>query len=275
MKKAVPQIVAESAKNAKIEYWGACPFEPLKNALLPCRAAGRLPENPRAVIVFLFPYLLEDSFYEARNISRYAVPPDYHESAGAILSDMCARLREDFPEYSFEPFCDNSPIPEVKAAAMCGLGAVGENTLLINEKYGSWVFIGEIVTDCPDFETENRAPQACLKCGMCRKKCPAGAISENGVDRSTCLSAVSQKKGALTENEEAMIEASGCAWGCDICSEICPMNKNASVTPIEEFRQNTAAQTEEGASLDSRAFAWRGKAVIERNLSIITKRNKL
>ena len=118
-----------------------------------------------------------------------------------------------FPENSFSAFVDNSPIPEVKTAALAGLGVVGENGLLITEEFGSWVFIGEIVTDL-FIECEEREIKSCIKCGKCKKVCPA---------KNECLSAVSQKKGELSSEEERLLKENNIVWGCDICQEVCPL----------------------------------------------------
>lgn len=276
MERLPAKSVARAAELQGIEYWGVCPFSAVENFIIPCRAQQRLPEKPQSVIVFLFPYLLEAEKYEELNISRYAVPEDYHETAMEILTGIAEELKKDFPESSFAPFCDNSPIPEVRAAALCSLGRVGKNSLLINEKYGSWVFIGEIVTDCSGFAYENTEILPCTGCGACIKKCPAAAVGENGgIDTALCLSNVSQRKGTLSEKEEKLISQSGCAWGCDICQEVCPMNKSAQVTPLAAMRENALARIDENTPLSGRAFAWRGKNVISRNLQITDIRKKL
>jgi epoxyqueuosine reductase QueG len=127
--------------------FGICPFEKVKDNLIECRAKSRLPENPETVIVACFPYLLNDSAYKNRNISKYAVVTDYHEVAVARLRKAAEKLKSIYPDNSFAVFADNSPIPEVRAACAAGLGVRGLNSLLITEKYGSYVFIGEIVTD--------------------------------------------------------------------------------------------------------------------------------
>lgn len=218
-------------------------------------------------MVACFPYLLSGEEYKNINISKYAVVADYHEVALNRLNSAAEKLREIYPENEFAAFADNSPIPEVKAACAAGLGVRGMNTLLITEKYGSYVFIGEIVTDleleCTEFE-EN----PCMKCKKCIKSCPSGAISETGFEKSICLSEITQKKGVLSEKEEKLMKECGCVWGCDICQDVCPMNKNAAKTQIEEFLSSPVARISAGCPLDGRAYEWRGRKVIERNLLI-------
>lgn len=247
--------------------WGLCPFDKIKDGLIECRAKSRLPDNAKAVIVACFPYLLDEENYKNINISKYAVVTDYHEVALNRLNSAIKKLKELYPEHEFAAFADNSPIPEVRTACLAGLGVRGLNTLLITQEYGSYVFIGEIVTtaelECAEFEEKE-----CIKCKKCIKSCPSGAISEAAFDRSICLSEITQKKKALSEKEEKLMKECGCVWGCDICQNVCPMNKHAAKTEIEEFLSSPAACISLGCSLEGRAYEWRGRKVIERNISL-------
>ena len=248
--------------------WGMCSFDKIKDGLIECRAKSRLPENPKTVMVACFPYLLGESFYGNRNVSKYAVVTDYHEVATARLKSAADELKKIFPDEEFAFFADNSPIPEVRAACYAGLGVRGDNSLLITEKYGSYVFIGAIVTTA-EFGINENEIKSCLKCGKCRKSCPSGAISETGFERNLCLSEITQKKGVLTCEEEHLMKECGCVWGCDICQDVCPMNKNAAVTEIKEFLDSPVASVSCGCTLEGRAYEWRGRKVIERNISIV------
>ena len=247
--------------------WGICPFEKISDSLIDCRAKNRLPQNAKTVIVVCFPYLLDKSKYNNINISKYAVVTDYHNVALSRLEKAVSELKKLYPENEFSAFADNSPVPEVRAACLSGLGVRGMNSLLITEKYGSYVFIGEIVTDV-EFDCDEHAENPCIKCGKCIKACPSSAIKENCFDRRLCLSEITQKKGELSEKETALIKDCGCVWGCDICQDICPMNKNAAFTEIEEFISSAVPHVSEGCSLDGRAYEWRGRKVIERNIAI-------
>lgn len=250
--------------------WGICGYGCVENNLIGCRAISRLPENPKSIIVACFPYLLPEENYAKSNVSKYAVVTDYHDVASARLERACEELKKLFPENSFVPFADNSPIPEVKAALAAGLGALGKNSLLITQEYGSYVFLGEIVTDL-ELDAVNVQTSHCIGCGKCVSLCPAKAINENSIDSQKCLSAITQKKGSLTEKETELMINCGCVWGCDICQDICPMNKDAAVTQIEEFLADPVPLLSDETPLDGRAYAWRGRKVIERNLSIFTQ----
>lgn len=241
--------------------FGVCDFALVQEHLINCRKKSEIPENAKSIILFTFPYkVCED---KPKNISRYAAVDDYHPIIEKKLNEYVLLLSQKFPENIFVPFVDNSPVPEVFSAAAAGLGVVGENGLLITEEYGSFVFIGEIVTDMY-IPAENKAG-ACLNCGLCKKACPVGLNKEN------CLSAVTQKKKPLCENEERLIRENGSVWGCDICAEVCPLNKNKKLSNIEEFinsYRDSFAVDEDGTN---RPYLWRGKDVILRNHNILCK----
>ena len=250
--------------------YGFSDFDKIKDNLIDCRAKSRLPENAKTVISVLFPYYLGEEFYESANVSRYAVSEDYHIVTSELLNDAAAKLRERFPDNVFEVFVDNSPLPEVRCAVNAGLGCLGKNSLFINGRYGSWVFLGEIVTD-RHFPATGATPALCRGCDACVKACPTGAITDHGIDRENGLSFLSQKKGDLPERLLEKMRETGCAWGCDVCQKVCPHNVGAAVTPIARFFETAAPHVEEDVSVEGRAFAWRGKAVIERNIRAMKK----
>lgn len=245
--------------------YGFSSFEAVKDKLIDCRVKERIPENAQTVISVLFPYYLGEEFYENSNVSRYAVSADYHIITKDITDRLVAALKAEYPENVFEAFVDNSPFPEVRCAVNAGLGVVGRNSLFINKDYGSWVFLGEIVTD-KYFPPFGGGLKFCGSCSRCVEACPAGAITENGIKREECLSFLSQKKGELSSKvKEKMIEYN-CAWGCDVCQKVCPMNINAKKTPIKEFFDTAKPCVTENDGVEGRAFAWRGRAVISRNI---------
>lgn len=252
--------------------FGFCPFEKIRDNLINCRSISRIPENTKSVIVLLFPYNFGDDAYTDSDISRYAVVPDYHDTIGRILTDTVERLKEKYPDEEFVAFTDNSPIPEVRAAMYAGLGVRGLNGLFFNKEYGSWIFIGEIVTTmiC-EYPAVADSEITCIKCGKCVSACPTKAIGENGINTEKCLSFITQKKGELTDEQEMLIKNSGCAWGCDVCQSVCPMNKSVKTEPIEIFRDGAEFKARTDDDISDRAYAWRGKKVIERNLKILNK----
>ncbi|MBR4429525.1 MAG: DUF1730 domain-containing protein [Clostridia bacterium] len=167
--------------------YGFSSFAAVKDRLLECRAKARLPENAETVISVLFPYYLGEEYYKNANVSRYAVSADYHLITGAIMENIVSALREAYPENGFEYFVDNSPLPEVRCAVNAGLGVLGRNNLFISPEYGSWVFLGEVVTD-KYFPPAEPKESLCIGCSECEKKCPVGAITGAGIEKEKCLS---------------------------------------------------------------------------------------
>ena len=140
----VKEIASKILSGKEAFPFGICSFEQILPCL-ECRAKQRIPQDAASVLVCLFPYYTGE--HKERNISRYAMVTDYHMIAGEYLNRFCKALQEVFPQNQFEPFTDNSPIREVSAAFHAGLGRRGKNGLILHPKYGSYVFIGEVVTD--------------------------------------------------------------------------------------------------------------------------------
>ena len=228
--------------------------------------------NEGTAIMIAVPYMVNDGF--DGNISEYAKARDYHLFFASLFNDILPDLRREFPEYSFIGFADHSPIDEINAAALAGLGIIGTNGLLITEKYSSFVFVGEIITNAIA-ECEKHKIKLCEDCGLCRSSCPTGC------DKLGCLSAVTQKKGELTNEEKELIVSHRSAWGCDICQKVCPHTKKAIAcgsvySPIPFFKKKriphiTYDMIEKMSEADfkERAYSWRGKAVLLRNLKLL------
>ncbi len=258
-----------------IKHYGICDFKKV-NATIPCSKSKFLPTTPKSVITCLFPYYTND--FPNRNVSRYAIPNDYHDIVSKILNDICDELKNAYNS-NFTAFCDISPIDEKACAKICELGFIGKNGLLINKDYGTYFFIGEIVTDVyfPQIiSSDNKS--LCTSCNLCIKNCPANAISEDGVNYEFCASNLTQKKRELTKDEENIIKASGLAWGCDICQDICPHNSKPKPSEFEEFFENLSPILN-AENIDElikvKAYGYKGKKLLMRNLDIIKNNKKL
>lgn len=259
--------IEKMMKKHGVETFGAIRYDALSH-LIECRAKARLPQNAQSVIVCLFPYALSDT--PPHNVCRYAFFEDYHEVIGRGLKAIASELSEMLGG-SFEAFTDNSPIPEIEAAVKAGLGFRGRNGLLINEKYGSYALIGEIVTDA-FIEEDKEKETGCFDCGACEQACPTGAICKNEFKVESCLSHITQRKGELSSEEENAIKAGGLAWGCDICQECCPHNRVAEKNPYKPFMGSIEpVLTYENLDelIKTRPYGYKGKKLILRNLNII------
>lgn len=257
---------------AGVTRYGVCAYAAVADRLLPCRAAARLPAGAASVIVAAFPYRFPEDGVP-RNISRYAAVNDYHRAVGGVMERVAAALQEEMPDEQFAVFCDNSPIPEVYAAAVAGLGVCGDNGLLIDRQFGSFVFLAEIVTTRA-FPPTGTAAEECLHCGRCRAACPADGAEQDRPGR--CLSAITQKKGDLTEREQALVKRGGLLWGCDRCQEVCPLNESARIAPHPCFTEYIPRLAEEdlAADLHEKPYGWRGAAPLVRNFEILKRMDK-
>lgn len=259
--------IAEFFKKENIEYYAAIDYADVLEINPGLRERQNI--NAKSVIIFLLPYYSG----ETENLSRYAASLDYHiiiKNVAGRLSDL---LRDLYPSSCAVGFGDHSPIDERGAALISGLGILGENGLLINEKYGSYVFIADVITDIPAELLGAGKPipvSKCEGCGLCKKMCPTGILRNESTE---CLSAITQKKGELSEEEIDMMIKFNTVWGCDICQSVCPHNKNPRATPIEFFKKDRieyltseVLDAMDKEVFSKRAFAWRGRKTVERNL---------
>ncbi len=279
MKEQIKKLVPEKLGFARAEIFSDL-AEYLKNSETAVMTSNDIQKrtNPfleyewvKTFIVGLFPYF---SGGERTEISRYAWGKDYHAALRGRLSPVCAFLAQN--GYKAEILCDNHNLNDRYLAYKAGLGFFGRNGFLINDDYGTYVFIASIATDA-EIEPDIPVKKSCMNCGECRKKCPGGAISEKSVQSDKCVSYITQKKGVLTEDEKYKIKKSGYIWGCDICQEVCPHNLHAQKTDIGAFKNNLIKTLDIDPDISNRqfrrkysdrAFAWRGKQTILRNIDL-------
>ncbi len=225
-----------------------------------------------SVFLFAIPYYSEFCDTEGRNISAYAVSEDYHLYVSELSGRILPRLSLIFPDNRFAIFSDHSPIDEREAAIRCGIGFLGDNGLVINTEFSSFFFLAEIVTDAI-LEEDAPTDALCLHCKKCISACPMKLDSS-----AECLSAITQKKGYITDFEHSLMKKHNTFWGCDICQNICPYTERAKkfgtlYTSVPFFRRNSLPVLDEetvaGLSEEEftrRAYSWRGKETVLRNL---------
>lgn len=262
----LPALLAAACRAAGLTETGVCAYDPAL-CCIPTRALSRVPSGCRSLIVAAIPYYTGRFSY--RNLSRYALSEDYHDLCLARLQMLCNALQSALPKEQFAPFTDISPFDEVRAAVRAGVGVLGENGLLINPRYGSYVFIGEIATTAL-FPPTGQGEGRCLRCGRCRSACPTGALGERFTLKK-CRSYLTQCKHLEPEAQQQVAKG-GFVWGCDICQEACPMNRAAAFTPLPEFYRNICAvltQNNLEAVLSGRAYAYKGEKLLRRNLALI------
>lgn len=233
--------------------------------------------DAKSVIVCLFSYYNS----ECGNISSYAMGKDYHLVVKNLLENFSKPLLEE--GFNCLYFCDSWDLNDRYLAVKAGLGFIGKNHMFISPEYGSFVFIGAILTDC-ELEESEPCRRVCLNCGECIKKCAGGALDKNGgFNEKKCVSYITQKKGELSEEESDAVKKSGMIWGCDICQRVCPFNKDVPFTKIKELKndnikdlyidENMSAR-EFKRQYSDRAFSWRGIKPILRNQNILKEGKK-
>ena len=263
--------LADFFKDRGIEYYAVLDYAAAReiNPAIMARESF----TPRSIILFLLPYYSG----ECENLSRYAAARDYHFAIRQYTDALTECLKALFPDSSAKGYGDHSPIDERDAALSAGLGILGDSGLLINGRYGLYVFIADVVTDIPE-EKLGQSGEAlphghCISCGACRRACPTGCLRGESLD---CLSAITQRKGDLTDKEVDLMRKFNTVWGCDVCQSSCPYNKEPEITPISFFLEDriTCLTSERLAGMTKaefleRAFAWRGRKTVERNLLLL------
>jgi epoxyqueuosine reductase len=181
------------------------------------------------------PYGISDE-QDRGKISRYAWGDDYHE----IISNLLDKLWQFI--FSFEPdavgryYVDTGPVMDKVWASRAGIGWIGKHTNVISREYGSWIFLGEIITTLA-LEYDIPTPDYCGSCRRCIDACPTDAIVEEYVlDSNKCLSYLTIEPRSDIPTE-FIPRTEGWIYGCDICQDVCPWNKKFSQpSAVDGFR---------------------------------------
>ncbi|MEJ2368421.1 MAG: tRNA epoxyqueuosine(34) reductase QueG [Acidobacteriota bacterium] len=165
-------------------------------------------------------------------ISRYAWGRDYHKVLKARLRPVARYLRENGKHARV--CVDSAPVLERALARLAGLGFIGKNTMLINPRFGSYLFLGEILTDMA-LPPGDPVPDGCGRCTRCLEGCPTGAFARPRIlDARRCLSMWTiEHRGPFTADTP---ELGGHLFGCDRCQEVCPYNRKAPMSIDPDFR---------------------------------------
>lgn len=245
--------------------------------------------NCKSIISIAFPYpILKNTYSDVLSkhgylISSYALINDYHLIIQNILSNITKQLISHYPNGYFKILSDSNPLFEKEIAKKCGIGNYGKNSLLYNKKYGSHFFLAEILTDI-HFESYNlneAQEMPCDNCNLCKTSCPNNAIQNNMINGKKCISALTASKKFfyphLIKNH---------LWGCDICQNVCPINKNlllsefytyftASKVPTPSLFEILSFSNKELSKLYSEfPIGWSGYSVLKRNALFILYNQK-
>lgn len=174
---------------------------------------------------------------EIAKISRYGWGRDYHKVMGKKLKALSNWLRGQDESIVTRYSVDTAPIQDKVWAQRAGLGWIAKNGNLITRKYGSWVFLGEVVTN---LELAPNRPHTshCGTCTRCLSACPTDAIVKpHVVDANRCLAYHTIENRAAELPRAIADKLSGWVAGCDICQDVCPWNQRfATETDIDDFQ---------------------------------------
>jgi epoxyqueuosine reductase len=170
-------------------------------------------------------------------IARYAWGRDYHKVVDKKLKQLVKWLGDNFPELEARYYIDTGPIQDKYWAQAAGIGWIGKNGNVIDRQYGSWIFLGEIVTNLDLIPSDPHA-QYCGTCTRCIDACPTGAITQPYVvDANRCIAYHTIENRAKTLPPEIAQNLQGWVAGCDICQDVCPWNQRfAQPTDVEDFQ---------------------------------------
>ena len=174
---------------------------------------------------------------EIGKISRYGWGRDYHKVMGKKLKALSNWLRSHDEAIVTRYSVDTAPIQDKVWAQRAGLGWIAKNGNVITRKYGSWVFLGEVVTNL-ELTPDNPHTSHCGTCTRCLTACPTGAIVKpHVVDANRCI-AYHTIENRSPELPQAIADnLSGWVAGCDICQDVCPWNQRfAQETDVADFQ---------------------------------------
>jgi len=163
-------------------------------------------------------------------------PTDYHKVLLKRLEALNTSLHESLGPYESRCYVDTGPLVERVYARYAGLGWTGKNTCLLNQRLGSWLFLGVILTslDVPAAEIPALAADRCGSCTRCIDACPTQALTPYQMDATLCISYLTiEKRGEIHADLREGVGRQ--VFGCDICQDVCPWNRKAPAAADPEL----------------------------------------
>lgn len=237
-------------------------------------------EDGKTIISIAFPYYMGE-FNIDNGFSIYTKGYDYHRVVKSYLDKVCTYINKLGGKAI--PLVDSNSLPERYIGYLAGVGIIGKNNMLITKQYGSYVFLGEIITDleveCEDLGSFEKLIkyEECNRCNRCIDNCPTKSIMTGRKNPNICSSYITQKKELSTIDYNLIKNR---IFGCDICQNTCPYNIEIEFSKLEEFRPlefMNVVDINFYANLNNKDFkekvaktscGWRGKNVIRRNAII-------
>lgn len=309
MTKTLKEEIIEESKRLgidKIGFTTAEPFDYLKESLEEQKAAGHTSgfehpvieerlylektfDRPQSIIAIAlaYPTKIHEEVPKDEKRGQFARASwgiDYHDILRDRLNQLItfiqsrASVWQQEEAWRFAPQVDTGELVDVAVAQRAGLGFIGRNGLLITEEYGSFVYLGEIVTNIV-FEPDEPGVFGCGDCTRCVTACPTKALLGDGrMNAQRCLSYQTQTKGLMPNEYRKKMR--NVIYGCDICQLVCPYNQGKDFHFHEEMEpkvEEVYPKLKPMLSLSNKEFkqqfghlagSWRGKKPLQRNALI-------
>lgn len=203
---------------------------------------------------------------------------DYHYVLRDRLEKLADFIKAKVPEVKSKIMVDTGELVDKAVAERAGIGFSGKNTLIITEEFGSFVYLGELITNIP-FVPDSPVEDSCGDCRICLDACPTGALVEGGqLNAQNCLAFLTQTKDFLPDDFRGKIGTR--LYGCDTCQMVCPRNKGIDFHIHPEFEPEPEVakpKLKPMLRMSNREFRekfghvagfWRGKNPLQRNAMI-------
>ena len=201
---------------------------------------------------------------------------DYHVVLRERLEKLSAFIKEKVPDANNKIMVDTGELSDRAVAERAGIGFSGKNTSIITEEFGSFVYLGEMITNIP-FIPDEPVDDSCGDCTICMDACPTGALVGDGgqLNAQRCIAFLTQTKDFLPDEFRSKI--GNRVYGCDTCQQVCPRNKGIDSHFHIEFEPDpeiAKPKLKPMLRISNREFretfghlsgSWRGKKPLQRN----------
>ncbi len=237
----------------------------------------------KSIIAIGMSYNVEDSLTEKKLnnpigvLSKSSWGIDYHLILRKKLEELVREIKK-VKDFQYKAFVDTGPLVDREIAKRAGLGWYGKNNSIINDKFGSFIFIGYLVTDL-EIISDDVVNEQCGSCMICINACPTGAIDyDHRMNAKRCISYLTQTKERIPYDLRDKMGTK--IYGCDTCQNYCPKNKEAFKSKNKSFEPlvaNGLIDLYELLKISNKDFkerfgqisaSWRGKNVLRRNCII-------
>ncbi len=285
------------------------PFEDLRQILMERKKEGKLSgfeekdielridpkkilQSAKSIIVIAMSYYINEEKLQDNKKPRFygklakiAWGKDYHIVLMSKLEKLAEFIAKEYDGFEYKSFVDTGPLVDRYLASRAGIGFYGYNSAIINKDFGSWIFLGYMVTNIPLKEDKPLKNKSCLGCNLCIKHCPTSAIEgPYKFNANKCLSNILQQKKSIPKEILPVIENK--IYGCDICQDVCPHNIDIKEMTAKEFIPTELlgkvdliqllqiSNRDFDSLFGENASSWIGKKTLQRNAIIALGNSK-